>query len=368
MIKSVFRPTSSLDLVWLTNIPTPYRIPIWKVLQSRIRFVLLFLDSSERDRQWDLGEDLRGLNCSNLKSKAIYPFSSVPLYFNFLKVTRLLHKMNSKAIYIDGWESPAFFVAALYAKKIGMELIFGYRSTIDSHRFNNLFIRKIRSTIFSKADFIVTVGTASTKAVEAMGISPEKIITLFNPVDVGWFNSFARDHRNSHSQGHRYIFVGRLIERKNVSSIIQAFAAIKNDNDTLTIAGDGPLGPELKALTRSLGIENSVAFVGHKNQEELARLYAVNQTLILASTNEVWGLVVNEALASGIHAVVSEKCGVSEFVKDMKGAYICSTDHKSIQEAIKRSSNEWSGYIQDPEILKFTPEKFADEVLDVTRY
>jgi glycosyltransferase involved in cell wall biosynthesis len=266
------------------------------------------------------------------------------------------------AIYIDGWESPAFFITALYVKKIGMELIYGYRGTKDSHRFNNLFIRKIRSVIFSKADFIVTAGTASTKAVEAMGIAPEKIITLFNPVDVGWFHSFAKDHRTPQSQGHRYIYVGQLIERKNVVSVIQAFAAVKNDDDSLIIAGDGPLASELKRLSNSLGIERLVQFVGHKSQEELAELYASSNTFILASTNEVWGLVVNEALASGLHVVVSNKCGAADFVKDMKGAYICETDQKSIQEKMTVSSREWSGYIEKPEILDFTPEKFVDEL------
>lgn len=360
VIKSVYRPTSSLDLVWLTNIPTPYRIPIWKVLQSRIRLKILFLSSSERSRDWNLDDFLQDLNYRNFQEKAFYPSSSIPLYLNFMKPIRLLRKINGKAIYIDGWESPAFFITALYAKKIGMELIYGYRSTTDSHRFNNVFIRKFRSAIFSKADFIVTAGTASTKAVQAMGIASDKIITLFNPVDVGWFHSFAKDHRTPQSQGHHYIYVGRLIERKNVASIIHAFAGAKNTLDSLTIVGDGPLASDLKALTRSLGIDDSVIFVGHKSQEELAQLYAENQTLILASTNEVWGLVVNEALASGLHVVVSNKCGAADFVKDMKGTYICATDQVSIQEAMKASSNSWSGYIQNPEILQFTPEKFAD--------
>ena len=246
-----------------------------------------------------------------------------------------------------------------------MKLIYGYRSTIDSHRFNNILIRKIRSTILSKADFIITSGNASTNAVKAMGIAPEKIITLFNPVDVRWFHSFAQNHRIPVTTSHRYIYVSQLIERKNVATVIKAFASIRNSSDTLTIAGDGPLAQELKNLVATLGISDSVIFAGHKNQEELAQLYTASNTLILASTNEVWGLVVNEALASGLHVVVSDKCGVTEFVKDMKGAYISSTDQQSIQIMMEKSREEWSGYIQDPEILQFTPERFAEGVLQV---
>ena len=63
--------------------------------------------------------------------------------------------------------------------------------------------------------------------------------------------------------------------------------------------------------------------------------------------------------------VVSKKCGAAEFVADMRGAFICDTDQKSIQEAMSESSRKWSGYIQEPEILKFTPEKFADELVKI---
>jgi glycosyltransferase involved in cell wall biosynthesis len=211
----------------------------------------------------------------------------------------------------------------------------------------------------------VTAGTASTNAVKAMGIAPEKIITIFNPVDVSWFHSFAQNHRTPLTTGHRYSYVGQLIERKNVATVIKSFASIRDGSDTLTIAGDGPLAQELKNLAEALGVSDSIIFAGHKSQEELAQLYAASNTLILASTNEVWGLVVNEALASGLHIVASEKCGVAEFVKNMKGGYICSTDQQSIQLMMVKSRKEWSGYIQDPEILQFTPERFADALLEV---
>jgi glycosyltransferase involved in cell wall biosynthesis len=150
-----------------------------------------------------------------------------------------------------------------------------------------------------------------------------------------------------------------------VANIINSFAAIRNETDTLTIAGDGPLAQKLKNLAATLNITDSVIFAGHRSQVEIAELYATSNTLILASTNEVWGLVVNEALASGLHAIVADKCGAAEFVKNMKGVFICSTDQKSLKLAMDASSRKWIGYIENPEILKFTPEKFADEIINL---
>ena len=355
--------TRTPRVLWLTNIPTPYRIPIWTALDRKVDLKLIFLNQTEHGRDWELEKELEHLNYRILGITAFYPSPTIPIYFNFFRPIREIVGSDGSAIYIDGWESPAFFVSALFAKKKQMKVIYGYRGTRESHRFKNSLIRKVQSIILSQADYIATAGEASTKAVEAMGISPTKIITLFNPVDVRWFHSYTQANRTPQSEGHRFIYVGQLIERKNVASIIQAFAAIKDRDDMLTIVGDGPLASDLKKLAYSLSVEDSVLFVGHKNQDELARLYAANNTFILVSTKEVWGLVINEAIASGLHVVVSDKCGAAEFVKNMKGAYICSPDQDSIQNAMIASSQQWSTYIEEPEILKFTPEKFADDLI-----
>ena len=347
-------------ILWLTNLPAPYRFLIWAQLAKSFDFKVAFLLGEENWRNWTVPDRKSWKHeYLSLKSKNIKEFDLVPSIRGAKKILQ-----NIDLLVLGGWEAPFYIRTLFLAKHRHIPVIRFYESTLDSHRFNNFFIRKIRSLILSKADFIVTVGPASTKAVEAMGIASEKIISLFNPIDVSWFHSFARNHRTPATLGHRYIYVGQLIKRKNVATILRSFAAIRNDDDTLTIVGDGPLAQDLKNLAASLVIAESVIFAGHRSQEELAELYAASSTFILASTNEVWGLVVNEALASGLHVVVSDKCGVAEFVKDMKGAYICSTDQRSVQEAMKASSNQWSGYIQEPEILKFTPERFADGVIE----
>ena len=359
------RFVSKNDLIWLTNIATPYRVPVWNVLNSRLNFQLILLSNSEKNRNWDHSLLLKNFEYICLNLRPLYLFEDLPLYFNFLKPLKRIKKSDTKVIYIDGWESLAYSIVALYAVRKGIRVIFGYRSTKSSHRFNSKFVHKIRIWILSKADYIVTAGSSSTMEVKAMRIPQEKIITLFNPVDVNWFHSFAESHPRQQSLGHRFIYVGQLIDRKNITTIISAFAAIRKKNDTLIIAGDGPLIESLRKLTLTLGISESVDFVGNKNQDEIATLYSLNHTLILASTFEVWGLVVNEALASGMHVVVSDKCGVAEFVRNMKGSYICSDHKKSIQDSLQKSSQEWSGHIANPEILKFTPEKFAEGIIEL---
>ena len=349
------------QILWLTNLPAPYRFPIWARMAECFDLKVAFLLGEKNWRNWTVPERKSWKHEHlSLRSKNIKEIDVIP---SIRGAKKLLE--NIDLLVLGGWETPFYIRTLLLAKRRKIPVIEFYESTQDSHRFKNIIIRKIRSSILSQADFIVTAGSASTKAVEAMGIAPEKIITLFNPVDVSWFHSFARNHRTPVTSGHRYIYVGQLIERKNVATILRSFAAIRSDDDTLTIAGDGPLAQDLKILAASLGIAESVTFAGHQSQEELAKLYAASNTFILASTNEVWGLVVNEALASGLHVIVSEKCGVAEFVRDMDGAFICKTDQQSLQEKMQASARQWNGYIEEPEILKYTPEKFADGIIGI---
>ncbi len=350
-----------MQVLWLTNLPAPYRFPIWDQMSKAVDLKVVFLLKKKNWRNWPepIGRDWKHSYLS-LNSLQVSEYDIIP---SFRGVKAILK--NIDVAIIGGWESPIYIQAILKAKKKSIKVIQFYESTSDSHRFKSGPIPFIRKLILKKADSVVTISESSKEALIMMGISPNKIITIFNPVDVSWFHSFARNHRTPVTSGHRYIYVGQLIERKNVATILRSFAAIRNDDDTLTIAGDGPLAPDLKILAASLGIAESVTFAGHQSQEELAKLYATSNTLILASTNEVWGLVVNEALASGLHVIVSDKCGVAEFVKDMKGTFISSTDQLNLQKSMQASSLQWNGHIQEPEILKFTPEKFADGIIQL---
>jgi glycosyltransferase involved in cell wall biosynthesis len=212
------------------------------------------------------------------------------------------------------------------------------------------------------ADRVVTSGVASTQAALEIGVPPSKILTLFNPVDVAWFADFASKNRATGQVGHHFLYVGQLIERKNVKALIDAFSKICEPNDRLTIVGEGPLAAELKSHTSELGLEGVVEFTGNKTQEGVALEYARANTFILPSTNEVWGLVVNEALSCGLHVVVSRAAGVAEFVEPMKGVFISDPEVDQIADSMKRSRGQWNGSINNPEIMAFTPEKFAEAI------
>lgn len=107
-----------------------------------------------------------------------------------------------------------------------------------------------------------------------------------------------------------FLFVGKLIPKKRPADFLKALQIASQEYPHLygVIAGDGELRPQLEQLVRDYQL--NVKFVGFLNQTQLPQAYAVANMLVLPSDGrETWGLVVNEAMASGLPAIVSDRVG-----------------------------------------------------------
>ncbi|MCC4249430.1 glycosyltransferase [Microbacterium testaceum] len=208
-------------------------------------------------------------------------------------------------------------------------------------------------------DVVVVPGVAAGDAIRSMGVPAARILEGFNAVDVSSFAAASARVVSPTHAGHAFAYVGQLIERKNVAGMIRAFSKARGVHDTLTIVGSGDQLPMLKDLTLALGLEERVRFVGQVANEELPSVLVTVDTLILPSLEEVWGLVVNEALASGCQVIVSERAGVAPSVQGMRGVYIVSPTVDGIIKGIGLARSRYIGRVPKPEILRHSPEAFA---------
>jgi 1,2-diacylglycerol 3-alpha-glucosyltransferase len=111
----------------------------------------------------------------------------------------------------------------------------------------------------------------------------------------------------------------RFIAKKNLTTLIDAYAdyrsalaAAADDAHApwdLVVLGDGELRDQLNALRHQRGMDSCVHFPGFRQYDELPAYYSLASAFIHASTVEPWGLVVNEAMASGLPVLVSDRCG-----------------------------------------------------------
>lgn len=345
-------------ILWVTNLPAPYRLRIWDELSKFTNLNLVFLLSQDNWRNWRITYFPNwGYTFLNFRH---FRFREIDLIIGIRGIRR--HVRETGFILLTAWEAPIYFYVLYLAKKYDIPCAIFYESTQKSHNFNGRLIGKIRKLFFQNVDLIVTPGKSSTEAITNMQISNKKILTLFNPVDVETISGYVKKLERSDKKGHIYIFVGRLIALKNVENLIRAFAEIRNANDKLIVVGSGKLESELIKVSSLIGVASQVKFVGEKRNDQLLDVLSRAHTLVLPSFNEVWGMVVNEALACGLHVVVSKNCGVCDLVNDHSGVYICDTDTRSIARRMAESREQWKGWISKPEILDYGAEKFASEI------
>ena len=108
----------------------------------------------------------------------------------------------------------------------------------------------------------------------------------------------------------RLLFVGKLIERKHPLDLLRAAALVRAPGSRVEVAfaGSGELQDTLKQAAAEIGVP--AHFHGFANQSELPAIYAASDVIVLPSDAlETWGLVINEAMACGVPAVVSDAVG-----------------------------------------------------------
>jgi glycosyltransferase involved in cell wall biosynthesis len=362
-----------LGVKWITNAPAPYRLPVWEHLGRAVDLEVLLLrtrrqyaaDPGNRGRDWaDVtphGYTIRELPTSYVTRGDTRHFVTRPFALRF--------GSDTSAVVLGGWDSPSYLQALVTAKRAGKATIGFYESTLDSQSHAAGPVSALRRFFFRHLDAVVVPGKAAEDAIMAMNLDRPRVFRGFNAVDVRAIHTSASAARADllaaaiPQPGHRYLYLGQLVPRKNVRTAIEAFAAAAAPGDSLTIAGTGELEEELRALATP-----GVSFVGPVAYTDLPALLARHDTLVLPSNLEVWGLVVNEALAAGLHAVVSNRCGVAASVSGMTGVTIVDPTADGLRDGLVESRRTWQGAITSPEILSCGPEQFAGVFFDAIDY
>jgi len=135
---------------------------------------------------------------------------------------------------------------------------------------------------------------------------------------------YIKGKRERLTQGkYRFIYVGKLIKRKHVSEILDAFSRIDQTYDyQLEIVGDGLEKAKLEAKANCLGLEGKVVFTGTLNRDEVAARMAASDCFIMISEDETFGLVYLEAMASGCLVVGSRGEGIDGIIVDGENGFL----------------------------------------------
>ncbi len=237
-------------------------------------------------------------------------------------------------INLTGYYDPAQLVLLLYAKLSGIRVILQSESTTVDHQrggFKEWFKRRIVSLF----DGFFCFGTHSADYMVELGVPPARILMRKNAVDsdaIAEAYQHALPTRAVQQQqlglpGHNVVFVGRLTAVKNLPVLLTAFVAATrqapNADWGLLLLGEGPLRNDLEKQIAESGLTERVRLLPGRPWYRVADVLALGDVLVLPSTSEPWGLVVNEAMACGLPVIVSDRCGCAvDLVRNGENGFV----------------------------------------------
>jgi len=194
-----------------------------------------------------------------------------------------------------------------------------------------------------------------------------------------------------------FLASARFIPKKNLDTLIRVYAEYRKRSEvrgqksegsehrlptsdlrprttdpwSLVLLGDGPLNSDLRQLISDLGLQDFVVLPGFKQYDELPLYYGLANAFVHASRVEQWGLVVNEAMASGLPVIVSDRCGcASELVQEgINGFTFDPGDEAQLTSRLLEMASlcqrrrEEFGQASRRIVGDFGPERFADGLM-----
>lgn len=179
--------------------------------------------------------------------------------------------------------------------------------------------RLLYSCLLNQFDGFLVVGKRNAEYLRHYGAPENRMFRVPHFVDNESFATRAEEARKERGRLRTLwgaddgslvvLFVGKFIAKKRPHDLLRALTFLPRDkrNTVAVFVGSGELEESLHASVLDLGVK--AHFVGFKNQTELPSYYAAAEVVVLPSASETWGLVVNEAMACGLPAIVSEAVG-----------------------------------------------------------
>lgn len=301
-------------VVLVTNALTPYRIPLFnRLAQSRkYEFLVLLLAKQEANREWKL--DLKRVEFDYEIVPGVHYFIrrwDAPMHFSWGLVSWLwLHRPDV----VITPETLTYSGVLLYRWAFRKShIVWAGTTKASAPRDVGVWLRR---RLIRGAVACVAYGTKSAEWLESMGANKRAIHVGVNTVDVEFFSRATEQYRNDPNFAKKrssyppmlLIFVGRLERRKGLSVLLDALRLLGDPEIGLLVVGNGSNARELRQAAEGIpGVE----FVGYKQQDELVQYLALADVFVFPSLQEPWGLVVNEALASGLYVLASDRAGAS---------------------------------------------------------
>lgn len=330
-------------IVLVTNIPTPYRVPLFNELDAALRnrgrrLHVIFGAASYARRKFEIDAGTFQFDHTFLDASLIQRGDTEKTTFLYKGLGKVLHRLAPEKIIVSGF-SPAtvkiywrnLIAAFMFRKKVPFII---WNGSIEAdYRRDGSFKRFFRKILASSASGAVAYGSRAKDYLEKLGIAPSRVFIGVNTVDTTFFSRSTEKIRQqkravenpvAHGRIH-LLSIGYLSPRKNFHQLIEVMRLLHEHRKdiVLDLVGDGSERKQLENLVKTYGLTDVVHFHGYLQKEALPVLMA-DATLFLFQTDfDIWGLVLNEAMAAGLPVICSPNAGAAaDLIREAETGFI----------------------------------------------
>jgi glycosyltransferase involved in cell wall biosynthesis len=351
-------------LALFTEIPAPFRIPLFNALAQKVELRVLFLAAQDpRRTHYALHDDEWRFDSRVLPGREVRPGGRWTVLSR--GVVRELGRFRPDAVAVGGWNQPAFWQALAYTRARRIPFLVWIESTLRDARSESRPLETAKRAMVRAASGAFVPGRASAEYARSLGIPDDRIAVAPNAVDTALFGDRVAALRRPHDAC-RFLYVGRLDPEKGLETLLAAFREVPGE---LVIVGSGS---EEDALRRAA--DERVVFTGPLDRDAVIEQYAHADVFVLPSRSEQWGMVLNEAADAGLALVASTAAGAAyELVEDgVNGFVVEPGDVPALRAALERLTadarfREAAGRRSRELVAPLTPEAWAKGVAGLAR-
>ena len=353
----------SCRILFLSNIPSPYRVIFFNDLGKQCNLTVTFEGkaATDRNKRWKYEkiENFEAVFLRGIRTGTDHFFC--PSVLNILK-------QKWDMIVVGDYYTPTSMLAIEYMRFAKIR----YCIEADGGLVKNdkKIIYNIKKYFLSRASGWFSSGEAATRYLVYYGAQVHRCYRFH-------FTSLRREDmagpgtqdekaemkiRKGIHEKRVVLTVAQMIYRKGIDVLIAA-AKLSDPGIGFYIAGGSPS----KEMKKSVQNISNIHFVGFKTKMELDDYYRAADIFVLPTREDIWGLVINEAMAYGLPVVTTDRCVAGlELVKDGKNGRIVPAGNvkklaEALKEALKEENREAWGKNSWNYIQKFTIEEMAED-------
>ena len=327
-------------VAFVTSHPIQYQVPVFRELAQRedIEFIVLFAMVPDAAAQgagfgvafeWDIPL-LEGYQYRILKNVSKFPGVTHFSGCDTPEIRSVLRELEIDVVVVNGWVVKTCLQTLWACKRLGIPCV--VRGEANNLRKRPLWKRILQRQLVRRYDAVLPIGIANREFYRSHGVPEAKMFDAPYCVENQRFARAAADAEPRRAEFRSrwgipedavcYLYCGKFEQKKHPVELVEAFLhAVRTLRHTagdsqpihLLMVGDGALRDHCETLASRLSPLATISFTGFLNQTQIVEAYVAADVLVLPSdTGETWGLVVNEAMACGLPAIVSDQVGCAE--------------------------------------------------------